>query len=589
MNAQQQKRIMTNKLQTQLTPSSLKSLAGERGYARGVEYFECDAVTELKHTKTAIKAIVTGTYDYYVSLRAIGKRLDYDCDCPVGADGECCKHVVAAGLAWLAQVGSTTKIKSKTKTDKKTDPLTPIRNYLANTSKAKLINVIAEQAENDPGLCNQLQARALSSQTVTNIDAHKTFIRNAIQTRGFIDHHGMHRYIQTAESVVTLLEELMRDGYAAQVAELAAYGLLLGYTAYQNVDDSAGNLGDILRAIAALHFNACLQAQPDPKHLANSLFKLEMKDDWGLVQFEQYETLLGKAGLKQFKQLAQVQWQKVPSSKIKTDFGSGVNEHFGITRLMERIAKLEGDIDGLVAIKKRDLSCAYHYYAIADIYAEAKRDDEALQWAQQGHTIFEKNPDSRLTGFLIAAYQHRQQHDQAIQLAWQQFTQQPSLAHYQLLQSCADKAGAWEFWRTKTGQWLRKDYLAPLKNNKNSRWGWGHQGHSLLVEILLWEKDIGGALQEATQGGCTEQLWLQLANAGEATHPDEALKIYQDRIGGIIGQTNNHAYDHAATLLTKIKKLMRELKQTPQFEYYVAQLRKDHKQKRNFIKKIEKI
>jgi uncharacterized Zn finger protein len=109
------------------------------------------------------------------------------------------------------------------------------------------------------------------------------------------------------------------------------------------------------------------------------------------------------------------------------------------------------------------------------------------------------------------------------------------------------------------------------------------------VEIPLWEKDIDSALKEAKQGGCAEHLWLDLARACEKTHPAEALKIYQHLIEGIIQQTNNRAYDKAAAMLKKIKKLMTQLKQQPQCKMYIAKLRGTYKQKRNFIKRIEKI
>ncbi len=114
-------------------------------------------------------------------------------------------------------------------------------------------------------------------------------------------------------------------------------------------------------------------------------------------------------------------------------------------------------------------------------------------------------------------------------------------------------------------------------------------GHSLLVEIFLWEKNIDKALHEAKTGGCTEHLWFALAKAGEKSHPAEALNIYQDRISSIIELTNNDAYDRATDMLKIIKKLMQQLKQQSQFKDYIEQLRTDYKQKRNFIKKIAKL
>ena len=43
---------------------------------------------------------------------------------------------------------------------------------------------------------------------------------------------------------------------------------------------------------------------------------------------------------------------------------------------------------------------------------------------------------------------------------------------------------------------------------------WQHSpDHSQLVEIFLWEENYEEAWQEASAGGCSEYLWLQLADA----------------------------------------------------------------------------
>ncbi|MBI1758932.1 MAG: hypothetical protein HYR62_06870 [Actinobacteria bacterium] len=53
---------------------------------------------------------------------------------------------------------------------------------------------------------------------------------------------------------------------------------------------------------------------------------------------------------------------------------------------------------------------------------------------------------------------------------------------------------------------------------------WGpSQGHSTLVEILLWEEDVDGAWQAAQHGGCTDHPWLQLARARAEHHPADAV------------------------------------------------------------------
>ncbi|MFZ5557553.1 MAG: SWIM zinc finger family protein [Pseudomonadota bacterium] len=86
-----------------VTEKSLRRYAGATIFDRGVGYFRTGAVADLADTGAAVKARVMGSEEYRVTLRAERGTLGYSCTCPMGGDGDFCKHVVATGLAWLAQ------------------------------------------------------------------------------------------------------------------------------------------------------------------------------------------------------------------------------------------------------------------------------------------------------------------------------------------------------------------------------------------------------------------------------------------------------------------------------------------------------
>ena len=251
---------------------------------------------------------------------------------------------------------------------------------------------------------------------------------------------------------------------------------------------------------------------------------------------------------------------------------------------MERLADIADDIDSLVAIKKRNLNSDYNYFEIAKIYSDAKRHDEALQWAEAGYKKFNNQHHSSLTEFLISEYQRRKQYDKATSLCWNEFTKAPALTRYRQLKSCADKTRDWPHWRDKALQTVKKTAGTKTVNRQHH---WAGGGHSLLVEIYLWEKDIDNALREAKAGDCSEHLWFELAQQCEKPHPQEAIDIYQNHIEGIIRQTNNDAYDRATTILKRIKNLMTRLKQQNDFAEYLEKLKVQYKQKRNFMKRID--
>ena len=84
-----------------LSKSVLRSQAGSIYYSRGEEYFKDGNVRNLEIDTHSASAVVTGTHNYKVSLSAANGILRSSCNCPLGRDGEFCKHKVALGLACL--------------------------------------------------------------------------------------------------------------------------------------------------------------------------------------------------------------------------------------------------------------------------------------------------------------------------------------------------------------------------------------------------------------------------------------------------------------------------------------------------------
>jgi uncharacterized Zn finger protein len=116
--------------------------------------------------------------------------------------------------------------------------------------------------------------------------------------------------------------------------------------------------------------------------------------------------------------------------------------------------------------------------------------------------------------------------------------------------------------------------------------GWSG-GRSELVRIFLWEGDNEAAWQEATQGGCSEALWTELAAKREADHPEDALPVYQDQVERLIAHMGKQAYQQAVGLLRKVREVMTRLDREEELAAYLASVRATHKRKRNLIKLLD--
>ncbi|UBF27128.1 hypothetical protein K9N68_03945 [Kovacikia minuta CCNUW1] len=377
---------------------------------------------------------------------------------------------------------------------------------------------------------------------------------------------------------------LLDGGHAQAVMELCEYAIPLLETALNAIDDSNGYAGGVLARLQELHLRACKQAKPDPLKLAERLFEFEMGTAYDTFYgaVDTYADVLGQSGLARYRELAEAAWAELPTLTPGQQ-PSYSSDRWRLTQIMERLAWQSGDVEAVVAIKRRDLSRSYTYLQIAELYQKAGQADPALKWAEDGLKAFPDSPDSRLQNFLVQEYQQRGRFDQAMQIVWTMFTESPSLMTYQKLKTEAERGNQWTKWREQAISHIRQQIERP-KQQKQGKLAYIYRDRSLLVEIFLWEGAIELAWQEAKAGDCSKELWLKLADLCQQNHPEDSLSIYMNQIEPLIQQANNAAYAQAVDFLKPVKKLMLQLNLRSQFEQYLEHLRSTHKAKRNLMK-----
>jgi hypothetical protein len=573
----------------------LKRMASDRSFARGEGYFKDGRVHSLATYEGAATAIVRGQEDYCVTLRPTKREIRYSCDCPIGLEGEFCKHLVAAGLAWIDSdaegKGQTGKKRKRATTE---DDLCA---FLEAQEKDTLVAMLARAAMENRDLRERLLLEAARiSPAGIDLAAYRRSIAHATRTDGFVDYHSAGGYARRVHQVIASIATLLNEGHAAAVIDLTEYALAKLENAIGHMDDSDGYMSDLLSELQDLHHGACLQVSPGPRALARRLFEWEIKSDWQIFYgaAKNYADVFGVEGLAEYRRLAESEWVRVrqlgPGDSDEERYG----RRFRITHMMEALARQTGDPEALVEIKRRDLSHPYSYLQIAEIYREAGRHDEALEWAEQGMQAFPQR-DSRLVEFLAGEYHRRGRHDDAMKLIWNQFVESPFLKDYQELKAHAGKVRPrpdWPAWRDKALVHLRGVIAKEKQQEKGSRNYWhfaGHADNSRLVEVFLWERRHDEAWQEASAAGCSESLWLRIAATREEKHPGDAVPIYKEMIAPILKRGNNAAYAEAVKRLGKIRELMVRLGSETEFEDYLTALRVEYKRKRNFIKLLEGI
>ena len=569
-----------------ITDAWIQTEAGDLYYDRGLDYFEEGRVSALQQRGQTILARVTGTEDYSVVLALKAETVTYHCDCPVGSEGDFCKHCVATALAWLHQQDTSEDPSPKI-------TLEDVTKALQQEDKETLIRWLLAWAEEYPGLQNRLMMAAARRMGPTvSIAQTRKSLENALRIQRFVEYRDMPAYAAGVEDAINAIERLLESGEASAVVELCERGLNGLAGAVEDTDDSDGCIHGLMEQLQALHLQACQTARPDPEVLGEKLFLLEWKSAYGEWHgaAEKYQHVLGARGVEAFRKRAEMEWAR--ASELTGEPGYRDENRSRLASIMEALARQSGDLEQLVAVLASDLGSAHRYLRIATLYHQAGKHEEALDWAQKGAAHFSGFAGEGLRLFVAEEHQRRGYHGDAIRLVWIEFRDSPGLENYQLLERFARAADDWDDWRAQALGYIRRALAEAAEKRRTqptARMGeaWWKQDASLLVEILLYEKEHEEAWQAAQAGGCRNDDWLELARVRENKYPEEAAALYLRLGEHAIVHARGNRYEAGVALLEKAAALLHGTGKSEEFEQRFEVIRGKYKAKRNLMKLTE--
>lgn len=566
-----------------LQRASVRRFAGPSSFSAGEDYAAAGTVRVTAQDATTVTAKVQGTRLYDVRLREDDGDLAHECSCPIGQRGNFCKHCVAVA-AEVGGWGHASRSRPAVTMD-------DVRDHLMSWKKQHLVSLIVEQAEEDDGLRNRLLMQVAGQQPGgPDVETFKAALRDAIEPDGFIPWRESYDWYHGVESAMRPVEGLLAEGQAAAVIEICEDALATLDGAGGTIDDSDGHIGTLARRLGDLHVLACKKARPDPVQLGQRLVEFELESDHEAFYeaADRYADVLGEEGLAAYRKALEGRWAAVPPLGPGERDREGI-DRFPITHMMERLVRRSGDPDQVAEVMSRDLGDSHDFLQIAKVYREAKRYDDALDWAQRGLAAFPERPGSDLREFAAEELHRRGRHDEAMRLIWAEFELHPGLTGYQLLHKHTKIAKAdWPSWSDSALAFLRRD-IEGQELDRRDRYRWeGQPDHSRLVEIFLWRKEPETAWLEAQAGGCSRALWMRLAQARQDEHPADAVPVYQREVESLVAAKNNQAYAEARDSLEHIEKVMARMSPHGDFKAYVAEVRARHRIKRNFIALLDK-
>jgi uncharacterized Zn finger protein len=565
-------------LSTVLDEAIVARLSSPRSFERGAVYFEEGRVGALRVSAGRVAATVQGAESYAVELSADEGRLRFVCSCPVGLDGEFCKHCVAVALSLLRDHGPSGPT------------LDDARACLETLPPRSLVELLIDHAHEDERLARRLllmTTRPTSGAAADPVSL-RALIDQAFAHPGFVPYREVWGYVRGIEETIDVLDVLLEEGRVGEVVELAEYALAAVERSIEQVDDSGGQLRDVVERLEELHLDACGRAALDPVALAQRLFARELEGEWDVFDRAalRYAEVLGEAGLARYRELAKARWATVPELAPGEDSRERFGSRFRITRIMETLAELSGSLGDQIAVRERDLASAYSFLQIAELCRSHGDDDAALAWAERGMESFPDAADPRLRAFLTDEYRRRGRTADALAHSWAAFVSRPALEAYRELATDAQALGEWAERRAAALALLRNP--EPEIGAAARHPSLGGRGRSELVEVFLWEGDPEAAWKTAIEGGCTHSLWLELADRRRAQHPEDALTVYRRHVEQTIAGKDKRSYTEAVRLIKDtIRPLFAECGRPADLHAYLDEVRSAHRSKRNLMKLMD--
>lgn len=544
---------------------ALRDFVGDKVYSRGEVYWRDGLVELLVNGPKRVLAQVAGTEDYRVELMGRGESVDGTCSCRAFGDWGYCKHLVATALAANA-AGSGAEAESL-------DVFAGIRRYLNGKDIPTLVEMIMDCVERDPVLFRRLEMATLA----TNGDEATLEVRlgkmidGATATNGFVDYSEAADWARGVDEALEVIAALTSK-HAGIVIGLAMRAIDRIESAIENMDDSDGHSGTLLDRAREIHRSAVRVVPCEPLSLARDLFAREMNGDYDTFAGAAglYGDILGEDGLAEYRRLATEAWDKLPATVGKNRTGLVVSgDHFGLQEILDFFAERDGDVEARIALRAKHLASQRSYLQIAEFCLSQGRTDEALRWSEDGLWMFEDDrPDEQLIALAVDLLSKAGRDRDAEAHLWRAFEKAPSLELYRRLCKAAGAAA-----RDKAIERLQ----SRLTRGKAAAW---HFPADLLISVLIEEKQFDKAWLNVHEYGASEGLKQKLAQASEATHPREALKVYAARVDQMAQLGGNGGYAEAAALIGR----MARLRGAPEHAAYLTDVKARFGRKRNFMK-----
>ena len=567
-----------------LTEADIRAWVGDTSLQRGRPYARHGSVFNLRRHGRTLKAQCQGSqptpYREVVEFDADGIA-EADCSCPVGAGGHC-KHVAAVLLAWLAAPAEFADVP---------DP----DSLLVAYTQDELVALVRRMLERHPDLEKLLERhppRATAARRSVTPESVRRQVAAAF--RDMSDDYGA-----VASVAGDLLDLVDQGDEYAEAGEwdsaLTVYDTVARKTLAQfsEVDDQDGDLFEpVQHCVEGL--GRCLAATTDAAQrepILRALFDVYAWDiDYGGIDMgaDAPDILQEQATPTEQRQVAAwareqirrhegddfiASWRAQAYGRLALALEEDTLDDESFLRLCREAGLLAELIERLLELGRVDEAASQARRATDYVLLDLARRFEARGHAALAEQLIREraatSADARLHSWLRERMEARGDLDAALTLSLDLFWNMPSVQEYERLRRVAQPLGRWDS--------VRSDVLARLADKGQWR---------LVTGIYLAEGDVDQALETVENirdyGGkaTATSTHLQVAQAAEATRPDDAIRLYLRAAETHVAQRNRGSYAQAGAHLRHVRDLYRKWGQEGAWRSLIADLRQQYRQLR---------
>jgi len=546
----------------------IEAISAETGatiFKKGEQLLINKKVAVKSRNENSMTAKVSGQSVYRVKLEiADDKIVRASCTCPAISYQEFCKHCVATALAFNQQDDQCFAVE---------DDEHKIRVHLLQKTPEQLVDQLMDFVLDDPVKYKRLLFQIESmSKSYASGDLSKLLIK-ALPMRDVGEYDKVYDYFQNAEEVLAVFFEhavkLPVSEYFALIDKVSARL----DKALQRVDDSAGHRFALVELLAEQ--SKAMFAQLDWSDQKKAKWVIEnvvIGYDFNTTAYHEY---LSTQELRvTFLKVCQGEVDKieVPVAIIERE------QNWHLYQLIQPLledAVSKGDVHKQAKLLAKSASSLSDLVKISELYLINDDEFNAQDWLLKAQKLPARDNEKRELQLqqikVDSALGNRQQ---AWDMAWQCFTQQPNFQSYLQLEQHIELTGSFDV-----------DYLKKVEEYLLKT---GRKHSAVVLEFYLHHQRLDDAAKWAMSNDVDYNLLAKLSLRLIDETPKQAIIFCQRSISDLVQVSNNHRNTKAISYLTKFVTQWIDNSQGDNLlKILLKDLRGKFDTKRNFVKLLD--